>query len=88
MQKVSVGFLVLVFSFSCYAMDPPKTITFRNNVVYDHEGHKGDCISCHDSLEGGKKIPGFGKDLAHALCIGCHTSIGNGPVLCNGCHKK
>lgn len=88
MLKISVGLLILVSSFSCYAMDPPKIITFKNNVVYDHDAHKGDCISCHDTPAGGNKIPDFGKEVAHKLCVGCHSAMGNGPTSCNGCHKK
>lgn len=88
MRKICVGLLVSVFTIPCHAMEPPKIIKFKNNVVYDHEGHKGDCISCHDTLDGSQKIAGFGKEWAHKVCIGCHNSVGNGPTSCNDCHKK
>ncbi|MEI6214988.1 MAG: cytochrome c3 family protein [Desulfuromonadales bacterium] len=70
------------------ASNPPKIITFKNNVVFDHEGHKGDCNSCHDSVDGGSKIAGFGKDWAHKTCIDCHKAMGAGPTTCSDCHKK
>ena len=88
MQKICVGLLVLALTVPCYAMDPPRIIKFKNNVVYDHEGHQGICNSCHDSLEGSSKIKGFGKEWAHKNCIGCHTRVGNGPTACSDCHKK
>ncbi len=88
MRKFSIGLLVLAFIMPCYAADPPKSINFKNNVVFDHEGHKGDCISCHDSLAGATKIEGFGKEWAHKTCIGCHAAMGNGPTACADCHVK
>lgn len=78
---------VLLVGTLAYATESPKTITFKN-VVFDHEGHKGDCISCHGTRDGGNKIPDFGKEWAHKTCIGCHTAIGSGPTVCKECHKK
>lgn len=88
MRKISVGFLVLVLIIPANAMEPPKIIKFKNNVVFDHEGHKGDCMSCHDTVNGGTKITGFGKEWAHKVCIECHSSMGSGPTSCNDCHKR
>lgn len=88
MQIIRIALLVLVSIIPAYSLESPKIINFKNNVVFDHEGHKGDCISCHDTPEGGNKITGFGKEWAHKVCIGCHTSMGNGPISCSDCHKK
>lgn len=76
--------VLCLFSFA-YATEPPKIIKLKD-VVFDHEGHKGDCISCHESQAGGNKISGFGKDFAHNKCIGCHTALGSGPTVCKECH--
>lgn len=83
---ISVLIVMCLFSF-VYAAEPPKIIKLKD-VVFDHEGHKGDCISCHDSLEGNNKINGFGKDVAHEKCVGCHKGLGSGPTGCKECHKQ
>ena len=88
MQKIFVGLFLLGIIVPSYATEPPKVIKFKNNVTYDHEGHKGICNSCHDSLSGANKIAGFGKEWAHKNCIGCHTTMGSGPTTCSDCHKK
>jgi hypothetical protein len=88
MKKFCVGLFVLAIIIPCYAAEFPKTIILKNNIVFDHEGHKGDCISCHESLAGASKIVDFGKEWAHKTCKGCHSSMGIGPTDCFGCHQK
>lgn len=80
-------FLLIVFVVTTEAAEPPKVITFKKGVVFDHEGHKGECLSCHDNQKGGQKIPGFSKEWAHKVCVDCHTSMGSGPTACNDCHR-
>lgn len=87
MKKSITALLVLAAVSLAYAAEPPKIINLRN-VVFDHEGHKGDCITCHDTQIGGKKIAGLSKEWAHKVCVGCHTSLGSGPTECKACHKK
>jgi predicted CXXCH cytochrome family protein len=62
-------------------------------VIYFHNNHvnevKGDCKVCHEGAPG--KIAGFGKELAHKLCIGCHEpkdGMPEGPTKCDGCHTR
>lgn len=87
-MKTLISVLTVVYLFSlAYADEPPKIIKFKD-VVFDHEGHKGDCISCHDTQEGNSKISGFGKDIAHEKCVGCHKALGSGPTVCKECHKQ
>jgi opacity protein-like surface antigen len=68
------------------------TITFpakNGNVTFDHKKHQEsvkDCKICHEKAPG--KIEGFGKDMAHKTCKGCHTDKGAGPTKCAECHKK
>jgi hypothetical protein len=59
-------------------------------VTFDHKKHQEtlkDCTKCHAKPAGGK-IEGFGKDLAHKTCKGCHQEMGKGPTGCKDCHKK
>jgi opacity protein-like surface antigen len=68
------------------------TITFpakNGTVTFDHKKHQTslkDCKICHEKAPG--KIEGFGKDMAHKTCKGCHTDKGAGPTKCAECHKK
>lgn len=45
------------------------------------------CTTCHPTMEGGK-IPGFGKDMAHKNCRGCHEEKKTGPTKCRQCHRR
>lgn len=60
----------------------------NGNVTFSHQKHAKtiDCSTCHQGTPG--KIADFGKDKAHALCIGCHKEQKAGPARCNECHKK
>ncbi|MBE0597921.1 MAG: cytochrome c3 family protein [Desulfuromonadales bacterium] len=60
----------------------------NGNVTLSHQKHAKtiDCSTCHQGTPG--KIADFGKDKAHALCIGCHKEKNAGPTKCSECHKK
>jgi len=63
--------------------------TSNGRVVFTHSDHQDaekDCGACHGAKEPGK-IPGFGKERAHQLCIGCHQKK-DGPQKCHECHEK
>ena len=83
---------VALIMFSAGAVMAADTITFpaKNGAVsFDHKKHQEtlkDCKICHENGPG--KIEGFGKDLAHKSCKGCHTDKGAGPTKCPECHKK
>jgi predicted CXXCH cytochrome family protein len=58
-------------------------------VSFPHKEHQTmlkDCKICHEKGPG--KIEGFGKDVAHKLCVGCHKTKQAGPTKCTECHKK
>lgn len=61
----------------------------NGRVPFNHRMHTAtirDCGRCHDSGPG--RIDGFGKDMAHKMCKGCHQSMKSGPTKCGECHKK
>ena len=63
--------------------------TKNGNVSFmhgDHQAAEKVCATCHPGGKTGK-IPGFSKDVAHKLCIDCHTQKG-GPTKCAECHEK
>jgi len=71
----------------------PKIIDLKmgkQEIKFTHHKHqqltKNQCWECHDTSKG--KIPGWGKEKAHKLCIPCHDLNEKGPVSCKGCHKK
>ncbi len=90
MKKI-IAAAALVF-FSAGISMAADVITFpakMGNVTFPHKMHQEmlkNCKLCHEKTPG--KIPGFGKDAAHKLCIGCHKSKGKGPTTCTACHKK
>ncbi len=93
MKKI-VAAVALVF-FSAGTLLAADVMTFpakMGDVQFNHKKHqefvKGDCKTCHAKKPG--KIEGFGKDMAHKLCIDCHKtkSKGKGPTSCKACHKK
>jgi hypothetical protein len=96
MSKVLSTFMVAVaalsFSSSLLAAGP-ETIDLPasiGKVAFTHKLHQDrlkDCTKCHATPAGGK-IAGFGKDLAHKSCKGCHTETSKGPTACKDCHKK
>ena len=92
MKKVAVSLIALV-AFAGTAFAAPEVIEMKasmGNVKFGHKAHQDklqDCTKCHATKEGGK-IAGFGKDLAHKTCKGCHADMKKGPTGCKECHKK
>jgi flavoprotein len=83
--------LTLVFAVGALAAGP-ETIVLpakMGNVTFNHKKHQDnlkDCKICHEKGPG--KIEGFGKDMAHKTCKGCHEQKKAGPTKCGDCHKK
>ncbi len=92
-MKKFIAVFVLVFFSAGIAM-AADVMTFpakMGDVKFNHKKHQEmlkDCKTCHTKKPG--KMEGFGKDMAHKLCIDCHKtkSKGKGPTSCKGCHKK
>lgn len=64
---------------------PTLDTSLKKGVIFKHSTHTtAQCCSCHSENPG--KIAGFGKDWAHNICKGCHTSAQKGPTSCKGCH--
>lgn len=85
MKKAIVALLVVAFAGTAFAAD---VIEMKRGVKFDHKAHQttvGDCKKCHEKGPG--KIEGFGKDLAHKTCKGCHSEMKKGPTGCKECHK-
>ncbi len=88
---VAAAALTLICAGTALAAGP-ETITLpakMGNVTFPHKKHQEllkDCKTCHEKGPG--KIEGFGKDMAHKTCKGCHTEKGKGPTKCGECHKK
>lgn len=95
--------LILIPLLIASSSGASEIITFKNGVSFDHKGHQtdkvGKCFVCHNNIsvsEDGKtvtttapgRIKGFGKEWAHKYCTDCHELFGEGPVVCNDCHKK
>ncbi|OGU06535.1 MAG: hypothetical protein A2075_08285 [Geobacteraceae bacterium GWC2_58_44] len=62
----------------------------KGTVLFYHQKHvslvQGDCRVCHDRPG---EIKGFGRAIAHKMCIGCHEPEAGklgGPITCDGCH--
>ena len=95
--------LIAVLSFSGVAAlraaeapknSGPEVITFKMGVLllpfqhWNHQKHlNNECYHCHGKSTTGK-IPGWGKESAHTICIPCHDLDDKGPVECHQCHKK
>lgn len=66
------------------------TLPAKNGAVtFSHKAHQErlkDCKICHEKGPG--TIEGFGKEIAHKSCKGCHEEKKTGPVKCSECHKK
>ncbi len=75
------------------AADPAKVMMLPakpGDVTFEHQKHmqmKDVCTPCHASGVGGK-IEGFGKEMAHLICKGCHVDQKAGPTGCKDCHHK
>lgn len=86
MKTKMITLLALVtFTGSAFGAD---IMELKRGVKFNHKAHQEllkDCTKCHAKAEGGK-IEGFGKDLAHKTCKGCHAA-GKGPTGCKDCHK-
>jgi len=79
-------FAITAFAGTAFAAD---VIEMKRGVKFDHKAHQEllkDCTKCHATATGGK-IEGFGKDLAHKTCKGCHSEAKKGPTGCKECHK-
>jgi opacity protein-like surface antigen len=81
--------LTLVCAVAAMAADVITLPAKNGDVTFNHKKHQEalkDCKVCHEKGPG--KIEGFGKDLAHKSCKGCHTEKNAGPTKCGDCHKK
>lgn len=91
MKKTAIVMLALTaFAATAFASDLIELPASIGKVTFPHKAHQQllkDCQKCHASAAGGK-IAGFGKDLAHKSCKGCHAEMKKGPVGCKECHKK
>jgi hypothetical protein len=91
-MKKSIVAVIAVVSFAgaAFAADVMEFPASMGKVTFNHKKHQEalkDCTKCHASAAGGK-IEGFGKDIAHKTCKGCHQEKGQGPTGCKDCHKK
>lgn len=88
MKKVVAMVMVLAFSGAAFAADVMDLPAKNGAVKFNHKQHSAlGCTKCHKDDKGGK-IEGFGKDMAHKTCKGCHQDGGKGPTKCGDCHKK
>lgn len=93
MKKISAVVAMLAvtaFAGAAFAADVIEFPASMGKVTFNHKKHQDalkDCTKCHAAPAGGK-IAGFGKDVAHKTCKGCHTEMKKGPTGCKDCHKK
>ena len=94
MKRIIAAVSLTLFTASlAVAATGPATIALpakMGTVNFPHAKHQEmlkDCKKCHASEAGGK-IAGFGKDIAHKTCKGCHEEMKKGPTKCGECHKK
>ena len=93
MKRIIAAAALTLFTAGMAFAAGPATITLptkMGTVTFPHAKHQEmlkDCKKCHATDAGGK-IEGFGKDMAHKTCKGCHTEMGKGPTKCGDCHKK
>ena len=95
--------LTLVLTFISTCAIASDIIEFRNGIIFNHRGHQidkvGNCYVCHDNVSVSEdtkkvtttdpgKIKGFGTEWSHRYCKDCHDLYGEGPVDCQGCHRK
>jgi DnaJ-class molecular chaperone len=92
-QLIIIVAMSLVCAGGAVAEEAQKTMVLPSksgDVTFEHQKHiemKNSCVPCHASGKGGK-IEGFGKEMAHDICKGCHSSGSAGPTKCSGCHHK
>jgi hypothetical protein len=96
-----VKYLVVGFLLVAQTAVAGDIFYFKRGVEFDHTSHQservGKCFVCHDNVavdvnnkvttKAPGKIPGFGREWAHANCKDCHDLFGEGPVTCKDCHK-
>ncbi|AJE04210.1 cytochrome c7 [Geobacter pickeringii] len=90
MKKIVAALALTVFAAGlAFAADDIVLKAKNGNVSFPHKKHQEvlkDCKKCHEKGPG--KIEGFGKDVAHKTCKGCHEEMKKGPTKCGECHKK
>jgi flavoprotein len=90
MKRIICAAILTIFSSSFALAADTITLPAKNgNVTFQHKKHVEqlkDCKLCHEKAPG--KIEGFGKDMAHKSCKGCHETKQAGPTKCGECHKK
>jgi len=92
-QIIVIAAVVLFGAGGAMADEAQKTMVLPSktgNVTFEHQKHielKNSCAPCHASEQGGK-IEGFGKEMAHDVCKGCHVQSKAGPTKCSECHHK
>lgn len=71
----------------------PEVINLKMGVMilpFQHRKHQinqnNECFHCHKADKW--RIEGWGKEVAHQICISCHDLNEKGPVECHQCHKK
>lgn len=90
MKKIIAAVALTIFAAGAALAADTITLPAKNgNVTFNHKMHQDtlkDCKICHEKGPG--KIEGFGKELAHKTCKGCHEEKKAGPTKCGECHKK
>lgn len=92
MKKIIAAVALTLIGAVAAVAAGPDTISLpakNGNVAFSHKAHQDklkDCKVCHE--KGAGKIEGFGKDVAHKTCKGCHEEKKAGPTKCGECHKK
>ncbi|MCM2359831.1 MAG: cytochrome c family protein [Geobacteraceae bacterium] len=90
MKRIIAAAAVTLFTASLALAADVITLPAKNgDVTFPHKKHQEllkDCKVCHEKGPG--KIEGFGKDIAHKNCKGCHEEKKAGPTKCSECHKK
>jgi len=90
MKKIIAAVALTIFAAGTALAADTITLPAKNgNVTFNHKMHQDtlkDCKICHEKGPG--KIEGFGKELAHKTCKGCHEEKKAGPTKCGDCHKK
>lgn len=84
---IALSFSSVVFAGVSTTIELPAS---NGKVTFQHQKHQEalkSCTKCHANEAGGK-IEGFGKEMAHKTCKGCHSETGKGPTSCKDCHKK
>lgn len=91
MKRIIAAAALTLFTAGLAMAADVMTFKAKNgDVTFNHKKHQEalkDCKACHAKPEGGK-IEGFGKDIAHKTCKGCHEEKKMGPTKCGECHKK